>query len=222
MKYVQVTATPDQERTPQIITLLASSSHITESRLYDWNVRRNGATALFEITGDRTAVRHELPDTVGVRWFDTTPVIDSRFNLLALFKPAEVPLMNDVFGTLTREKLIVAKPVIYRDGEVHARIVGPSSVLQASVRDLPSDVNVVIERIGDFDRSRETPVSTLTDRQREALLEAYDLGYYEQPRRATHEEIATRLCCAPHTASEHLQKAESKVLKEVFQLEFEQ
>ncbi|MFC6963264.1 helix-turn-helix domain-containing protein [Halocatena marina] len=66
-----------------------------------------------------------------------------------------------------------------------------------------------------------TPVSGLSDRQRAALLAAFDLGYYEQPRQATHKDVAARLDCAPNTASEHLQKAEMKVITNVLQFEFE-
>lgn len=60
----------------------------------------------------------------------------------------------------------------------------------------------------------------LSDRQREALLAALDLGYYEHPRAATQEDIASRLGCEANTASEHLQKAEAKVLTEVLPLEY--
>lgn len=53
----------------------------------------------------------------------------------------------------------------------------------------------------------------LSERQREAVTVAMELGYYEQPREATHEEIAAELGCAPNTASEHLQKAEAKLVE---------
>ena len=72
--------------------------------------------------------------------------------------------------------------------------------------------------VGEFYARRETPVSALSDRQQEALLAAYDLGYYDHPRRATHEEICERLGCAPNTVCDHLQKAEKKVMAEVLDL----
>ncbi len=103
--------------------------------------------------------------------------------------------------------------VVYRDGRVHARIVGSASVLQSVVADLPPSVDVEIHAVGEYDASRESPVSTLSDRQREAILAALELGYYDQPRNATHEGVSERLDCAPNTASEHLQKGEAKLLK---------
>ena len=41
---------------------------------------------------------------------------------------------------------------------------------------------------------------------------ARDLGYYDLPREATHADVAERLGCAPGTASEHLRKAEAKLV----------
>lgn len=214
MKYVRAINTPDPERAPALFSLLADASFVTETRLYDWNVRQAGAaTALFEVDGDRDRFRAELVDVPGVKSADTTPVTDGLFTLLLVIEPAAIPLLRNVLGTLTREGLVVAKPIVYRDGQVHARIVGSAAVLQTVFDDLPSEMDVEVVTVGDFDRHREVPLSTLSDRQREALLVAFDLGYYEQPRRSTHEDVAARLDCAPNTASEHLQKAEAKLVR---------
>jgi Tol biopolymer transport system component len=78
-----------------------------------------------------------------------------------------------------------------------------------------------IDPDGEFDTRRETPIAALSDRQQEALLAAYDLGYYDHPRRATHEEIGERLDCAPNTVCDHLQKAEKAVMAEVLDLAVE-
>lgn len=46
---------------------------------------------------------------------------------------------------------------------------------------------------------------------------AYDLGYYETPRRADHEEIAAELDLAASTVSEHLRKAERRLVADLFE-----
>jgi predicted DNA binding protein len=56
-------------------------------------------------------------------------------------------------------------------------------------------------------------VVRLSDRQREAVTVALELGYYNQPRGATHEDVAAELDCAPPTASDHLQKAEATIIR---------
>ncbi len=68
------------------------------------------------------------------------------------------------------------------------------------VADLPPSVDVDIHAVGESDVGRESPVSTLSERQREAVLAALELGYYDHPRRATHEDVAERLGSAPNTS----------------------
>jgi predicted DNA binding protein len=53
----------------------------------------------------------------------------------------------------------------------------------------------------------------LTDRQEEVVELALDLGYYDTPREATHEDVAAAIGCAPNTATEHLQKGEAKLVR---------
>lgn len=221
MKYVRVTGTPDPERTPELFDLLARSSFVNEARLYDWNVSREGVTGLLEVDGDMDRFRDEMVGVPGIRSADTTRVTDGRFTLLYVLEPDVVPLMKELVRTISQEGLVVAKPILYRDGQVHARIVGSTSVLQTAVDEFPEEIHLEISAIGDFDRGRKTPMSGLSDRQREALLAAFDLGYYQHPREATHADVAARLDCAPNTASEHLQKAEMKVLTDVLRTELE-
>lgn len=54
--------------------------------------------------------------------------------------------------------------------------------------------------------------SRLTDRQLEVLHTAYEMGYFEQPRRANAGEVAAALEINPSTFSEHLTAAQRKLL----------
>lgn len=56
----------------------------------------------------------------------------------------------------------------------------------------------------------------LTDRQREVLLTARAMGYYQYPRGANASEVADALDICPSTLSEHLAAAQSKLLDETF------
>lgn len=78
---------------------------------------------------------------------------------------------------------------------------------------LPPFVDVEIDEIGSYDGGPDTPTAKLSERQREAVLAALELGYYDTPRRATHEEVAEVIRVAPSTASEHLQKAEAELVR---------
>mgnify|MGYP000185591842 FL=1 len=52
----------------------------------------------------------------------------------------------------------------------------------------------------------------LTDRQREVLETAMEMGYFERPRSANATEVAERLDISPSTFAEHLASAQSKLL----------
>ncbi|MDS0476858.1 bacterio-opsin activator domain-containing protein [Natrinema sp. 1APR25-10V2] len=65
----------------------------------------------------------------------------------------------------------------------------------------------------------EAIVRLLTPRQHEALMLAYTNGYYDWPRGKTGEELAAEFEVSYATYSEHLRKAERKVMSLIFSLE---
>lgn len=58
--------------------------------------------------------------------------------------------------------------------------------------------------------------SSLTRRQKEAVRAAYEMGYFDHPKRANASDVAERLDVAPSTFSEHLSAAERKILNSFF------
>lgn len=52
----------------------------------------------------------------------------------------------------------------------------------------------------------------LTDRQREVLATAYEMGYFEHPKQANAGEVAAALDVSPSTLSEHLAAAQQKLV----------
>jgi predicted DNA binding protein len=144
---------------------------------------------------------------------DVTPVADDRFYLLLTLHTTNESPVRDLFEILTTEGVVVVKPVVYRNGAVHANVVGEASALQAAMDHLPAFADVEVDEIGAYDGGPDAPAAQLSERQREAVLAAMELGYYDHPRQATHEEVAEAIGVAPSTASEHLQKAESKLVR---------
>lgn len=214
MKYLRVTTTPDPSAAPALFRLLADSAHVEEARMLELNVADSrGITGLLSVDGDREAFERALSETPGLVSADATPAAEGSFYLLATIRPDAVPLAGGVFRALTRDGLVVVKPVVYRDGEVHARLVGETSAVQAAVDDLPDEVAVAVHEIGERGFESNAAAAALSDRQRAAVTAALDLGYYDSPRRATHGDVAERLDCAPSTASEHLQRAEAKLVR---------
>lgn len=101
-----------------------------------------------------------------------------------------------------------------QDGRLHVVLVGETNrVIQKALADLPPALDVTIERIGPYLETGAPLLAQLTDRQREVLDVALDLGYYDVPREATHRNIADQLGLSVGTVGEHLQKIESRVFE---------
>lgn len=72
-------------------------------------------------------------------------------------------------------------------------------------------VSLTLQRLGDYE-GESKPLDELTDRQREVIQTAYDLGYFEIPREASTEDVAEELGIDSSTATEHLQRAERNLM----------
>ena len=63
-----------------------------------------------------------------------------------------------------------------------------------------------------IDTKGESLLSKLTSRQRQMLLTAYALGYYDVPRRISSDDLSRHLNADKSTIVEHLRKAEKKLI----------
>lgn len=72
-------------------------------------------------------------------------------------------------------------------------------------------MTVLLERIADYGGPRNT-LDALTDRQREILQTAYELGYFDVPRSVSTTDVADTLELDPSTVAEHLQRAERNLV----------
>jgi len=143
MKYLRLTGTPEPSKAPSLFELVADAPYVTEARLRGWNLSGDeSATFLFEIEGDFERFRTDLCDVPESVETEVTRIIDDRFYLLATLMVPEIPVLRNALPVLFREGLVVVPPVVYRDGQVHARFVGDSATLQAAVADLPGDIHV--------------------------------------------------------------------------------
>lgn len=71
-----------------------------------------------------------------------------------------------------------------------------------------------LRALGSYDGGTD-PTDALTDRQREVIQTAFEMGYYDVPRDASTEAVAAELELDGSTVSEHLQRAERNVLRRV-------
>lgn len=99
----------------------------------------------------------------------------------------------------------------------------PPAVTEQFLKEYP-DFELIAKRTKDTHTPMVTPstvqqpiLDDLTDRQREVLQTAFEMGYYEWPRDCTGEEIADVLGITAATFSEHIFAAERKILTFMFE-----
>jgi hypothetical protein len=95
--------------------------------------------------------------------------------------------------------------------------------LRAVIEDLRAEADCVqlrrlIESAGEVGDSHPVVLDreTLTDRQREVLERAFDLGYFDHPRSANAGEVAADLGIRTSTFTEHLAASQRKLLEALF------
>ena len=212
MRRVQLTFyAPDVEVHP-LHTMLTERDYVDAAEMVHWNEAGETITHVFRVEGDRELFAHELAQTPEVREYDLTPGDDGRF--YAAVRADTAPVQQALFAAADREGLVVTSSLEHTDdGGVTFETVGETEALQAAFDAVPEGIEVEVERVGGAATDLAGPTSVLSERQREAVEVAVAVGYYDVPRTASHEAVAEKLGCAPSTASEHLRKAESKLLR---------
>lgn len=101
------------------------------------------------------------------------------------------------------------------DGKVERIGIGcEDSFSQEVIEYFKKNFNAELESIENYTPSND-PLSDLTTKQLKTLMIAYKKGYYEVPKNTTLDEIALELDTNKSVISEHLRKAENKLLNKV-------
>ncbi|MFB6179752.1 MAG: helix-turn-helix domain-containing protein [Halorientalis sp.] len=161
---------------------------VTEEFTADSNVEREDVTAMFE-SQSRTRYRFErerdgtcVCEVVERRDCPLQDVRAENGRLILTFFAPDVDVVRSLVADLRAEY-----------GDVQLRHLCRSG-------DLDSENLILVDR------------NRLTDRQREVLETAYEMGYFEHPRETNASEIADTLDISLSTFTEHLTLAQSKVL----------
>ena len=110
----------------------------------------------------------------------------------------------------------LATPYEIRDGKVKITFLGQPSQIRIFLKMVDKvGVRYKVDLLTDAKFSADSPVSRLTDRQREALVTAYESGYYDIPRRIDTDELARKLKIRNPTFVMHRRKAEKAILGEL-------
>lgn len=216
MKHVQVRITADGAEADihPMYDLWVNASFIERAIAIQWNFTGDALGMLHYAVGDVESFEAAVSEVPEVLGYDLVRASEESF--YAYIRDATTDALGEVFGPITQGGVVVIPPIRYRtDGTVTFSLFGPDAEIQNTVETIQSPMDVTITEVGGLEGTPVAAETHLSPRQREAVQAAVELGYYDIPRNASHEEIAAALNCAPSTAAEHIRKAESTLLKSI-------
>lgn len=214
MRYVKVVLIPENGDFHPAAAALNAEPSVTRDAILHLNLLNDGsAVALSQARGDADRLREILDETDSIVRYDVSKAGDD-LQTYVHFRPSG-PAKGLL--ELTRElELVVDTPVEFgADGSLRVSLIGEEDVVRRAIERVPDGVRLELEQLSDYDPELRELSSLLTERQQEILDAAVEVGYYEVPRRATHDDIARSLDLSTTTVGEHLRKIEARLLSEL-------
>lgn len=216
MRAAELRLSPEAGAFPGIDSALAEAPGVTREAVADLEWLADGSYALlYRLSGeDSAAAERVLGDHGEVYDHDLVAAGDA---LHAFAHVAEQETLSALLGIAHEHALLLDRPFPVAEDGVVVTVAGRSESLRAAFAEVTDRIPVSVESTGEYVPDRAGPLGGLTDRQREALVVAHDLGFYETPRRATYREIGEQLGCAPSTANELLRRAEAALVDDLLE-----
>ncbi|MFC7229227.1 helix-turn-helix domain-containing protein [Salinirubellus salinus] len=213
MKSLRLTVEHTAETIHPVHRFVCESDAVERELLLQGNTTDDPETFLFYVEGDCEAYEAVLDGVPALAEYDITPADGDGFFLYV--REASADTDRAIFEAFQRETVVVVPPVAFLpDQTMRLTVIGHGDQLQASLGALPDELAVRIDYVGEY---AGEPGRSLTDRQREAVAAAHELGYYEVPREAGLVAVAAALDCGEGTASRLLRRAEARLVAEALE-----
>jgi len=125
-------------------------------------------------------------------------------------RPRKIGTRGQVSG------IYVCFPMEFDGERIRVTLLGDPSRMRRVLGWLhKSGLSYKIASVGDARFGRISLFSMLTEKQKRAMIAAYEKGYYDVPRRIGAKEIAQILKVSPSTLVEHLRRAEKHLLDQL-------
>jgi len=212
MKSVRVSLCHDPETLAPIHEGICASPDVDREIILGGQAVDGVETITSFVYGELEAYESILADLETVREYDVTPADDGFFCYLRRELESEGLALLDA---LARETVVVVPPIEIRsDRTIRLTLIGHANDLSMAIDAVADGVSIDVRWTSDRVTVSESAAS---DRQRAALQAAWDVGYYEVPRRNGIEAVADELGCAVSTASELLRRGEANVVGRVLE-----
>jgi predicted DNA binding protein len=153
----------------------------------------------------------EVAELRGFEYVDRVERIDGQGDTELYLVAFTTPALSEDIADHAEEMVGTCDPDVGDDG-VTMSYVGPQDAIRGAVGAYQTaGVSPDLRQLGAY-KGREQPLDALTDRQREVIQTAFEMGYYEVPRSVSTQDLAEELELDSSTVAEHLQRAERNLL----------
>lgn len=194
-------------------------THIIENAVY--TATDNVRADLILITDGKIGIETFVETVRGHPVVESVTVLgraENRRRVLVVYDSS-----SSIIPHVADEDFVPIEPIYITDGHEHWTVMARERTFGELIFRLQREFEVEIVSIEGFSPDQEVAFIdlidcielTLSDRQRESLLAAYEANYYRWPREASATDVANSLGISNPTFLEHLRVAEQKVMNVV-------
>lgn len=212
MRYMTVVVDVEDAPTSPDAPSVAETD-VTRECMYHFNVLSDGTIVMLsQFRGDLDRLRERCDRAPNVLQYD---VPEHGDGLAYIHCVVQEPLKS--FLPIFHEaEIIIDMPIEFlTDNRIRMTCIGEHETLRQALTTASEIVSIELEQMGEYRSAHRRLGSLLTERQREILSTAVELGYYEVPRNAVINDIAEAMELSVATVGEHLQKIEATVLSRI-------
>ena len=215
MRAVELHLLPEGGSFPGIDTTFLQLAAVSRDAVMNLGWHSDGSyTLLYRLTvQSMEPLQEAIESNEDVQQYEL--IVEDETSVYAFLHVSEHEVLSELLTITEEHALLLEPPFRFTERGVRVTVAGEQESLQQAFDDVTDRIAVDVEWMGGYSPDRADTIGRLTDRQREALSTAHQLGYYETPRQVSFEEVATELDCASSTANELLRRAESKIITAV-------
>jgi predicted DNA binding protein len=214
MRYTVIRLTPAENGFGPIDRLTNNDSRIQRQTLNQIQLLNDGtAVLLCEVRTDSGTIEQTLENSSTTLAYQISKT-ESGFLIYLHYQPGKLTIK--ALTLLEEHEIIIDTPLDFTaDGGLRLTVFGEEQAIQTAAAAIPANIEMTVERTGEYESKSNTPFSRLTENQQETLKVAMELGYFDVPKGTTHDAIAEERNRTAGTIGEQLQRIEETIFEEV-------
>lgn len=171
----------------------------------------HGGGCLLVVTLEAPLPVSDLSNLPTLEWWE---LLSSGNDRVVYLCKVRIPEQSGTNGT-DEAFAVSSRDIRVDETGVDVSIMGTRSALRKSIEQYDDiGVDVILERITNY-TGPDSTLDAITERQRDVLATAFELGYFEVPREASAMDVAAEFDLDQSTVTEHLRRAERNLLSEL-------